>query len=106
MSTHDSTIAARVKQTQDANRKRQAVPFKEGDLVYISTKNIIFAKGLACKLIPKYIGPYKIPRDFDNQLIYPLIWNKEVFTMYFILHYLESMYPMTIDCSPVEWTLS
>ncbi|KAF8805365.1 hypothetical protein BYT27DRAFT_7105075, partial [Phlegmacium glaucopus] len=60
MSAHDSILSARVKQTRDANRKRQSVPFKEGDLVYLSTKNISFSKGLARKLIPKFIGPYKI----------------------------------------------
>ena len=36
--------------------------------MYISTKNISFPKGLARKLIPKFIGPYKIIRDFGNQL--------------------------------------
>jgi hypothetical protein len=40
MATHDSIIAARVKQVQDSNRHRQVVPFKEGDLIYISTKNL------------------------------------------------------------------
>jgi len=67
MSVHDSIIAACVKQTRDANRKRQLVPFKEGDFVYLSTKNITFARGLARKLIPKYMGPYKITKDFENQ---------------------------------------
>jgi len=68
MLVHDSIIAARVKQTRDANRKHQLVPFKEGDFVYLSTKNITFAMGLARKLIPKYMGPYKITQDFKNQL--------------------------------------
>jgi hypothetical protein len=66
MSAHDSILAARVKQTRNANRKRQIEPFKEEELVYISTKNITFPKGLARKLIPKYIGPYKIVKDFGN----------------------------------------
>ena len=66
MAAHDSIIAARVKQTRDANRKRRVEPFSEGDLVYLSTKNINFPKGLARKLIPKYIGPYKIIEDFGN----------------------------------------
>jgi hypothetical protein len=66
MSTHDSMIAARVKQTQNANRKRQPVPFENGDLVYLSSKNITFEKGLARKLIPKFIGPYAIIQDFEN----------------------------------------
>jgi len=67
MSTHDSIISARVKQTRDANCKRQIAPFKENNLVYISSKNISFPKGLARKLIPKYIGPYRIKKDFGNQ---------------------------------------
>jgi RNase H-like domain found in reverse transcriptase/Integrase zinc binding domain len=67
MSAHDSIIGSRVKQTRDANRKRQIVPFKNGDFVYLSTKNITFSKGLARKLIPKFIGPYKIIQDFNNQ---------------------------------------
>jgi len=66
MSAHDSILVARVKQTRDANRKRQPAPFEENDLVYVSTKNITFPKKLARKLIPKYIGPYKIVKDFGN----------------------------------------
>jgi hypothetical protein len=66
MAAHDSMIAARVKQTRSANRKRQAAPFDQGDLVYILSKNIKFEKGLARKLIPKFIGPYVITQDFGN----------------------------------------
>jgi hypothetical protein len=66
MAAHDSIIAARVKQTRSANRKRQYAPFEQGDLVYLSSKNIKFEKGLARKLIPKFIGPYSIIRDFGN----------------------------------------
>jgi hypothetical protein len=66
MAAHDSIIAARVKQTRSANRKRQPAPFEEGDLIYLSSKNIKFEKGLARKLIPKFIGPYSILRDFGN----------------------------------------
>ena len=66
MTAHDSIIAARIKQTRGANRKRQDVPFKLGDLVYLSAQNISFKKGLARKLLPKFIGPYKIVRDYEN----------------------------------------
>lgn len=66
MAAHDSLIAARVKQTRDANRHRRPAPFTKGDLVYISTKNMSLPKGLARKLIPKFIGPYKILKDFKN----------------------------------------
>lgn len=57
---HDSILAARVKQTHDANRRRRISLLVKGDLCYISTKNITFPKGYARKLVPKYIGPYKI----------------------------------------------
>jgi hypothetical protein len=50
MAAHDSILAARVKQTRSANGKRQESPFSNGDLVYLSTKNIKFEKGLARKL--------------------------------------------------------
>ncbi|OBZ70684.1 Transposon Ty3-I Gag-Pol polyprotein [Grifola frondosa] len=66
MAAHDSILAARVKQMRNANRRRQPAPFVDGDLVYISTKNISLPKGLARKLAPKFIGPYKIIRDFKN----------------------------------------
>lgn len=66
MATHDSILSARVKQTRDANRKRRSTPFKAGELVYLSTQHISFAKGLARKLLPKFIGPYKILQDFEN----------------------------------------
>jgi hypothetical protein len=66
MDAHDSILAARVKQTKDANKKRQSLPFQTGDLAYLSSKNISFPKGLARKLIPKYLGPYKITQDFGN----------------------------------------
>lgn len=40
VAAHDSIIAARVKQTRDANRRRRPAPFMDGDLVYVSTANI------------------------------------------------------------------
>ncbi|KZT26152.1 hypothetical protein NEOLEDRAFT_1132713 [Neolentinus lepideus HHB14362 ss-1] len=40
--------------------------FAEGDLVYLSTKNLKIPKGRARKLIPKYIGPFAILKDFGN----------------------------------------
>ncbi|KZV87925.1 hypothetical protein EXIGLDRAFT_589713, partial [Exidia glandulosa HHB12029] len=59
---HDRIIAARVRQTEQANRKRQPAPFKENDLVYLSTKNLRLPKHTARKLVPKYIGPFRIAK--------------------------------------------
>ena len=66
MAAHDSIIAARVKQTKDTNKWRRPCPLQKGDLVYISTKNISFPKGLAHKFLPKFIGLYLILEDFRN----------------------------------------
>ena len=66
MAAHDSIIEARAKQTRSANRQRRLAPFKEGDLVYLSTKNLSVPKGRAKKLVPRYIGPYRIVKDFRN----------------------------------------
>jgi hypothetical protein len=66
MAAHDSLIAVRVKQTRNANHKQQSAPFEQGDLVYLSSKNFTFKKGLTRKLIPKFVGPYSIIRDFGN----------------------------------------
>ena len=59
--THDSIIEARVFQTRAANKHRKEEPkISSGDLIYLSTKNLNLPKGRACKLCPKYIGPYKV----------------------------------------------
>lgn len=58
LTAHDAILEARVKQTRIANRKRKDAPFIEGDLMYLSTKNITLPKGRARKLAPKFVGPY------------------------------------------------
>ena len=68
MSAHDSILSAQIKQTHNANKKQQTTPFKKGDLVYLSSKNILFVKGLACKLVPKFVRPYLILREYGNAL--------------------------------------
>ncbi len=60
-SAHDAIIAARVFQTTQANKRRAEEPIiKLGDLVFLSTKNLNLSKNRARKLMPKYIGPYKV----------------------------------------------
>ncbi|KAL7280521.1 hypothetical protein ACG7TL_005453 [Trametes sanguinea] len=70
---HDALIEARVAQTYQANKRRQAEPtFGIGDKVYLSTKNLLMPKGRARKLIPKYIGPYAITACFPDTSNYVL----------------------------------
>jgi hypothetical protein len=60
MKAHDAILERRVKQTRLANKSRRPSPIVEGDNVYLSTKNIKLPKGKTRKLVPKYIGPYKV----------------------------------------------
>ena len=66
MAAHDSIIEARAKQTRSANLQRRPAPFSEGDLVYISSKNLVIPKGRARKLVPRYVGPYRVLKYFRN----------------------------------------
>ena len=58
---HDSIIAARVFQRHAANAKRRKEPsIKKDDLVYLSTDKLSMPKGRAGKLLPKFVGPYRV----------------------------------------------
>jgi hypothetical protein len=70
---HDNIIEARVRATYYANKGRWAeVPYDEGDLVYLSTKNLNLPKGRARKLALKFIGPYKILKAQPGTSTYTL----------------------------------
>jgi hypothetical protein len=58
---HDAIIESRVRQTHHANRRRRDDDkFAEGDLVYVSTADLSLPKGRATKLLPKYVGPFRV----------------------------------------------
>ena len=77
---HDSVIEARVKQTVQANRKCAVASRGDGDLVCLSTKNIKPPKGRARKLMPKYLGPFKILKTVEDGAAYQLELSKELKT--------------------------
>ena len=64
--------------TIQANRKRSTTNYKEGDLAYLSTKNISLPKGRARKLAPKYLGPFKITRVLKDGATYQLDLSEEL----------------------------
>ncbi|OJA16858.1 hypothetical protein AZE42_12244 [Rhizopogon vesiculosus] len=72
MRVHDAIIEACVGQAKQANRHRRPVTFKVNDLVYLSTKNLQIPKGWACKLIPKFIGPFRIVKIITEGATYRL----------------------------------
>jgi len=72
MKAHDAILEKRVKQTRLANKSRKPAVFSEGDNVYLSTKNLKLPKGKSRKLVPKYIGPYKIAKELVMGTTYRL----------------------------------
>lgn len=78
MMAHNEVIEARVKQTRQANRHHRAADFVEGDLVYLSTKNLKLPKHHAWKLCPKYIGPYRIVKVVEPRASYKIELSDEL----------------------------
>ena len=67
MAAHDAIIANRIQQTFHANKKHHASDlYNAGDHVYLSTQNLTLPKGRARKLVPKYIGPYKVVKAHNE----------------------------------------
>ena len=78
MSAHNVIIASRIQSTIQANKKEQPANFKEGDLVYLLTKNILLPKGRARKLAPKYLGPFPITKVLKEKVTYQLGLSNEL----------------------------
>ena len=67
MAAHDVIIANRVQQTFHANKKCHASDlYHVGDHMYLSTQNLTLPKGRVRKLVPKYIGPYKVVKAHNE----------------------------------------
>jgi hypothetical protein len=60
LTAHNAILKAQVKQMCQANKHCQEALFVLGDLVYLLTKNLSLPKSQAQKLVPKYIGPFRI----------------------------------------------
>ena len=86
MDAHDAILEHRIGQMHYSNKCHQpTVKYQINDLVYLSTKNSTLPKHRAQKLMPKFIGPYKIlkvmnkssnvtlelPQEFKDRKINP-----------------------------------
>ncbi|KAE8245561.1 hypothetical protein A4X06_0g5596 [Tilletia controversa] len=79
MAAHDNIIAARTRQTTQANKHRaETTQFRVNDLVYLSTINLKLPSGRAAKLLPRYIGPYKIVKCFSERDAFTLALPQEL----------------------------
>ena len=66
---HDTILEHRVAQTHYSNKHwKPSVQYQLNDLVYLSTKNLTLPKGRARKLLPRFIGPYKVLKLINNSL--------------------------------------
>ena len=83
---HDAIIESRVNQRHFANQRRRGEgptedgesPFSVGKLVYLSTKNITLPKRRAKKLLPKFIGPFRISKSIPGASTYELELSEEL----------------------------
>ena len=67
MAAHDTIITNRVQQMFHANKKCCASDlYHVGDHMYLLTQNLTLPKGRARKLVPKYIGPYKVVKAHNE----------------------------------------
>ena len=70
---HEAIIVSCVFQWHYANAHRHQEPtIKQGDLVYLVTKNLSLPKGRVSKLVPKYVGPYKVLQAYPETSNYTL----------------------------------
>ena len=67
MVAHDTIVANHIQQMFHANQKHCASDlYHVGDHMYLSTQNLTLPKGRASKLVPKYIGPYKVVKAHNE----------------------------------------
>ena len=67
MAAHDVIITNHIQQTFHANKKRHTSDlYHVGDHMYLSTQNLTLLKGRVRKLVPKYIGPYKVVKAHNE----------------------------------------
>lgn len=75
---HNTVIHMQVHQMCQVNKHRQPSPFKEGDLVFVSTADFAMLKGHARKLAPKYFGPILITKEVAKGVSYCLELPEEL----------------------------
>ena len=67
MVAHDAIIVNRIQQTFYVNKKCRASDlYHVGDHMSLSTQNLTLPKGRVRKLVPKYIGPYKVVKAHNE----------------------------------------
>ena len=64
---HNAILEHRIEQMHYSNKCcKPSIKYQINDLVYLSTKNLTLPKHRAQKLMPKFIGPYKILKAMNE----------------------------------------
>jgi hypothetical protein len=63
---------------QADKRRREEPDIKVNDFIYLSTKNLAMPKGRASKLVPKFVGPYKVTKAMPSTSNYILELPEEL----------------------------
>ena len=64
---HDAILEHRVAQTHYSNKhQKPSVQHQSNNLVYLSTKNLTLLKGRERKLVPRFIGPYRVLKVMND----------------------------------------
>ena len=67
LDAHDAILEHRIEQTHYSKKcHKPGIKYQINDLVYLSTKNLTLPKHRAQKLMPKFIGPYKILKAMND----------------------------------------
>ena len=70
LDAHDTILEHSVVQMHHSNKHRNpSVQYQPDNLVYLSMKNLTLPKGRARKLVPRFIGPYKVLKLINDS------WN-------------------------------
>ena len=67
LDAHDTIPEHQVAQMYYFNKHQSpGVQYQPNNLVYLSTKNLTILKGRARKLMPRFIGPYKVLKAMND----------------------------------------
>ena len=69
LDAHDAILEHRIEQMHYSNKHHKpGIEYQINNLVYLSTMNLTLPKHRAQKLMPKFIGPYKILKAMNDSL--------------------------------------
>ena len=67
LDAHNAILEHRIQQMHYSNKcHKPGIEYQINDLVYLLTKNLALPKHRAQKLMPKFIGPYKVLKAMNN----------------------------------------